>query len=112
MFSPKAAELDVAEARVDVVLHDPLVAPERCWAELRFAEREPLLGEVAVERDRRGLFGDVDCVMRVEGRGDCFGVSSGSSGRMPASSFTPGEWVDAVVRDDVEAVVSFNDVGA
>jgi hypothetical protein len=110
MFSPKAAELDVAETRVDVVLNDPAVPSECCRSKLVLAEREPLIGEVTAERDRRGLLGDLDRVLGVECRGDRFGVSTGSSGGVPASPFSAGKWIDAVVRNDVEAVVSFNDV--
>ena len=55
-------------------------------------------------------FGGVDRVFVVDRRRDGFGIGPVAACGMPFASFASGEWVGAVVSDDVETVVSFNDV--
>ena len=80
VFGTQPTDRHVAEGRFDVVVDDPAVPPERCRSELRFAEREPLLGEVPAERDRCGLFGDLNGVLFVEGPA----IASASARHRPA----------------------------
>lgn len=80
-------------------------------SELCPAPRHPLLGQEGAER-RRGTADRYDrCRRSFERRCDRFGIGAASAGGMPAASFASCEGVDAVVVDDVEAAVAFDDVG-
>ncbi len=46
----------------------------------------------------------------VEAGGELFGFVAVVADGMPASAFPAGEWVEAVVGDDVEAVLALDDV--
>jgi len=110
VLCPDRPQRHVAEDRVDVVLDHPFVAVGGGGLEPLSAHRYELLGQVPAERqlggrDRFLCFGD-----RVEAGSDRFCVVSAVSGRLPPSAFPSRCWIDAVVGDDVEAVLALNDV--
>lgn len=52
VFDAEAAQVDVADARVDVVVDHPLVTVCRRGAQLRASTRHPLLSEKSSDRQR------------------------------------------------------------
>ena len=111
MFDAQRTFRDVADAWVDVVVDHPPVAMRGARTELRASTWHPLLGQELAECQRRRRH-----VGRRERLGrecgcDRFGVRSRPPGRMPAATLATAERVNAVVGDDVETGVAFNDVG-
>lgn len=98
-------ECDVADDRCDVLVEHPLVATS-----------------CRVGEERLGV--DPDCCHELtEGSGsaarwpglidsglDGFGCGAVGAGWMPASPFGAGEWVAALVVDDVEILFALHDV--
>jgi hypothetical protein len=71
---------------------------------------DPGVGEVLAERDRSGRGRGCCVAFAVESGGELFGFGSVVADWVPSSAFSAGEGVEAVVGDDVEAVLALNDV--
>ncbi len=101
----------MADGWGDVVVDHPPIPMGGRRSEVLDAFGHPdLAHEAGDRRCRAGA--DTDLVGPVgEVRSDCFGVLAGVAGQMPAPPFPARGGVDAVVGDDVEAVLFGDDVG-
>ena len=75
------------------------------------AHRHEPLGQVSAERELRCDHFSSASTIASSRASDRFGVDPTATGGVPASAFSPGGRVGAVVGDDVEAVLALNDVG-
>lgn len=106
----QAAQRDVTEGGEDVAVDEPGVPVGGGGADLPSLARQPRVGEELADGDwtadlrRRHVPLGVEAV--------CHGVGLGAvaAGGVPSAAFLAGEGVDAVVGDDVEAVLALDDV--
>ena len=94
----------------DIALDHPPVPVGGRGTDSTLPFRQPRVGQVVAESDRVSATRDRHTVGFGDARRDCFGISLTRSGRMPSSAFSTGDRVDAVVDDDIETVVTGNDV--
>lgn len=80
-------------------------------SELSPPSRHPLLCQEGAERRRGNAQRYHRCRRSFERGCDRFGIGAAAAGGMPSAAFASGERVDAVVVDDVEAAIAFDDVG-
>ena len=98
------------DCRVDVVLYEPGIAVGGRRADLASFLWQPRLREEGAELDRTATRWWAAGMCGVELGGDGFGFVAVVADRVPAASFFAGEWIEAVVGDDVEAVLALHDV--
>jgi len=111
VIGSESAERDVSDGGVDVPVHEPGVAIGGGGAEVAALQREPGAGEKLAVVDRPASRRRSSGVLAIEAAGDDLSVVAVVADGMPAASFLAGEWVQAVVGDDLEAVLALHDVG-
>lgn len=110
MIGAQPAKRDVADRGLDVAVDEPGVPVPRGGTDLAAFVWDPRVGEVLAERDRTGRCCEGGVAFAVESSGELFGFLSVVAHGMPSSAFPSGEWVEAVVSDDVEAGLALHDV--
>jgi hypothetical protein len=108
---PQPAQRHVADRWVHVPLDEPRVAVGGRRSHVAPLVRHPRVGQEPAEGDRPALDRARRWVVVVEARRARFGLAPVMPDRMPPTAFLAGERVDAVVGDDIEAVLALNDVG-
>ena len=106
----QTTERDVTDGRVDVAVDEPRVPVGGRGTDLATLVRDPGVGEELAERDQPGRWRWGGVAFAVESGGELFCFPSVVTGGVPPSAFPSGEWVEAVVGDDVEAVLALDDV--
>jgi len=111
MVGAKPSQRDVADGGVDVTVDEPRVAVGRGCSDVPALVREPGAGEELADVRRPAAGGCSPGVLAVDAGGDELSVVSVMADGVPASSLLTGEGVEAVVGDDIEAVLALHDVG-
>ncbi len=111
VLGTKAVEGDVADVGAQVVLDHPLVAVGGRRPDVCSLARKPRLGEEETELVGSASGAAVASRVGFETTGEELGAVEGVAGGMPAPSLPAVDGVDAVVGDDVEAVLAMHDVG-
>jgi hypothetical protein len=109
VIGAQAAERDVTDRGLDVAVDEPGVPVRGGGTDLATLVRDPGVGEELAERDRPGRCRWGGVTFAVESGGQLFGFDSVVADGVPPSAFASGEWVEAVVGDDVEAVLALHD---
>lgn len=110
MVDPQASEWDVTDSGVDVSVNKPRVPIGRCGPDMTTLHRQPGVGEELAEMRRPAAGWGGAGVVSLESLSHLLGVVTVIAGGMPPAPFSPSEWVDAVIGDDVEAVLALDDV--
>lgn len=110
MIGAQPAEGDVTDGRLDVAVDEPCVPVHSGGADLATLVADPRVGEELTERHRTGRCQRCGVAFAVKSGGELFGIPSVVADGVPSSAFATGEWVEAVVREDVEAVLALHDV--
>src|SRR5918994_7678848 len=110
MFASKTGESVGTDRWCDVVVDVPLVAACDRWAQLASAPRQPHLGQELLDRQRRCRPLARSLSFGGEPRRDCFGVPTAATGGVAKPPVPSGAWDVSRLRDDIEAVIAFNDV--
>lgn len=110
VIAAQTAQRDVTDSGVDVAVDEPGVPVRGRGTHLATLERDPRVGEELAERRRPGRRNGCGVAFAVESGGKLFGFVTVVADGMPASAFPAGEWVEAVVGDDVEAVLALHAV--
>lgn len=111
VIGPQSTHRDRADRWIDVAIDEPCVSVGGRGSDLASLERHPRLGEEPPELHRSSPCRRRAGVVTIETSGGELGVVSVVADGMPAASFSAGERVEAVVGDDVEAVLALHDVG-
>ncbi len=110
MVETETAQRDVTEGRVDVAVDEPRVPVGGGRSDLSPLARQPGLGEELSDGDRSSGLWWWHVAFGCESGRQGFGLATVVAGGVPSSTFSAGEWVEAVVGDDVEAVLALDDV--
>ena len=95
---------------MDVAVDEPGVPVGGGGADLAALVRDPGVGEELSERGRTGRRSGCGVAVVVEAGGELFGFGAVVADGVPSPAFSAGERVEAVLGDDVEAVLALHDV--
>ena len=107
----KPSKWDVPDGRCDVVLDEPGVSVGRGGSNLAALVRQPGRTQEVIEPERSTSGGRGAGSVDPEAGRESLGFLPIDTGRVPAAPLPSGERVEAVVGDDVEAVLALDDVG-
>lgn len=107
----ETAKRDVTDGRVHVAVDEPRVPVRGRGSHVSPLLRKPGAGHELAERDRAALRRRRPESVLGEPEGNGFRLGSVVADRVPSAAFLAGQWIDAVIGDDVEAVLALNDVG-
>ena len=110
VFGADRLECVQADGRGDVAFDHPPVAVGGGGTNSTLPFGQPRVRQVVAEGDSVTCTQDRHTVGLGDARRHRFCVSERTPSRMPSPPFATGGRIDAVIRDDMEAIVSFNDV--
>lgn len=111
VFGADRPERIPADGRNDVALDHPPVPVRGGGTDSTLAFRKPRVSQVVAERHRVSPTRGRHTIGFGDARRDRFGIGARRAGRVPPSALATGSRVDAVIGDDIEAVVARDDVG-
>lgn len=111
MIGSEPAKWNIADRRDDVVVDDPRVAVQDRRSHVATLDRQPRVGEELAEVNRSAPHGRSTGSVAFDAGRHLFGFVAVVAGGMPSASFVAGEGVEAVVGDDIEAVLALDDIG-